>query len=72
MKFITLIFLIYLIFMRPSYAYMDPGSLTILLQVIISGIVGALVYIKIFSKKIKNFINKVFLKFRKKEKKNNQ
>ena len=68
MKFITLILLIYLILMRPSYAYMDPGSLTILLQVIISGIVGALVYIKIFSNKIKNFIINLFFKFKKKKK----
>ena len=68
MKFITLILLIYLILMRPSYAYMDPWSLTILLQVIISGIVGALVYIKIFSNKIKNFIINLFFKFKKKKK----
>ena len=68
MKFITLILLIYLILMRPSYAYMDPGSLTILLQVIISGIVGAIVYIKLFSKKIKNFIINLFFKFKKKKK----
>ncbi len=71
MKLITLILLIYLILIRPSYAYMDPGSLTILLQVIISGIVGAIVYIKIFSKKIKNFIINLFFKFKKKRKKNN-
>ena len=60
MKFISLIFLFYLNLTSPVYAYMDPGSLTILLQVLISGIVGAFVYIKVFSKKIKNFLSNLY------------
>ena len=66
-KLITLILLCYLNLIGPVYAYMDPGSFTILLQALISGIVGFFVYVKIFSKNIKNFVNKFFSKFKKKK-----
>ncbi len=69
MKLIPLIILFLIILIRPVYAYMDPGSLTILLQVIISGIVGGIVYIKLFSNKIKNYFSKIFIKSKKQEKK---
>jgi len=48
---------------------MDPGSLTILLQVIISGIVGTIIYIKMFSNKIKEYLTKIFIKIKNKKKK---
>ena len=69
MKLITLIFLFLIAMVRPVYAYMDPGSLTILLQVIISGIVGTIIYIKMFSKKIKEYLTKIFIKIKNKKKK---
>jgi hypothetical protein len=40
----------------PAYAYLDPGTGSILLQVILGGIAGALVAGKLYWSKIKRFI----------------
>ena len=53
-----------------SYAYIDPGTLTAFLQLIIAGIVGALVTIKLWWYKFQNFLTKISKKIKKKENNN--
>ena len=48
---------------QPAYGYIDPGSIAVLLQVIIAGIVG---FLAVF----RNYIVSVFKKLFKKEKRN--
>ncbi len=42
------------------FAYLDPGSGSILLQFLIASLAGGLLLIKIYFKKIKKFISHVF------------
>ena len=41
----------------PAYAYLDPGTTSKILQVLISVFVGAAVAIKIYWNKVKDFIS---------------
>ena len=50
-----------------AFAYLDPVSGGVILQMIIAGITGAIAYVVFYYKKVKDFLNKVF---KKKEKKN--
>ena len=52
------IFLFTLLFMGPGYAYMDLGSVSALIQIIFSGIFGAIVAIKLYFRRIKEFFIK--------------
>ena len=58
------IYLIALFFFYPneSYAYLDPGTGSILLQAIFGGIVMGLVTIQIWWKKLKAFLSKIWKK----------
>ena len=63
-------FFIYLLFFSSLYlknaqAYLDPGSSNLILQIIIAAFASALVTIKLYWIKIKNF----FYKIKKKKKK---
>ena len=51
-----------LIFPPRAYAYLDPGSGSYFLQLIIGGLFGALFSLKIFWKSIKSFLSNVFSK----------
>ena len=51
-----------LIFPRPAYAYLDPGTGSYIFQILIAGLVGGLFAIKIFWKRIKAFLKKIFSK----------
>jgi uncharacterized membrane protein YfcA len=42
-------------FTEPAYAYLDPGTGSMILQAVIGAIVGSAVAIKIFWKRIKHF-----------------
>ena len=44
----------------PAQAYLDPGTGSLVLQVLLAGIAGAACWIKIQWNNIKNFFNKVF------------
>jgi hypothetical protein len=44
--------------MGPGYAYMDLGSVSALIQIIFSGIFGAIVAIKLYFRRIKEFFIK--------------
>jgi Ca2+/H+ antiporter len=54
-----------LIFPAPSYAYLDPGTVSYLTTILVTAIVSILVYIKIMWSKLKNFFSKI--KFRSKD-----
>ena len=47
--------LIYLVFPQKAYAYLDPGTGSLILQMIIAGLLGASFAIKVYWKKIKAF-----------------
>ena len=47
------------------HAYIDPGTGSLIIQVLIASFVGALFMIKIYWKKVKAFFNKLFSKDRK-------
>jgi len=52
--------LFYLIFPQTAFAYLDPGSGSFILQLLIGGILGASLAIKIFWRKIKAFLANLF------------
>ena len=60
------------IFQNHSYAYLDPGTRSIILQDIAAGIVGVITWSSFFIEKLKNFLKKLFKrKNHEKEKKAN-
>jgi len=63
-KIDTVIFVIIfsLLFSKSSYAYIDPGSGSIILQAIIAAFAGAGTAVTIYWKKVKLFFSKIFKK----------
>jgi len=55
---LQLIFAINIIFPCTAYCYIDPGTGSFIVQILIAGIVGSLIVIKIFFKRFKNFFRK--------------
>ena len=45
---------------EPAYAYLDPGTGSMILQLLIGGVAGALVVGKLYYVKIKTFIGDLF------------
>tara|TARA_Y100001970_G_scaffold226032_1_gene279299 strand:+ start:54 stop:257 length:204 start_codon:yes stop_codon:yes gene_type:complete len=67
MKFKKLILLLYFLFIHNhAYAYIDPGTGSILLQALLGLVAAVGAYITLYWRKFKNFINKVF-KIKKKD-----
>ena len=56
LNFFLLNFILACFFPIQAFAYVDPGSGSLLLQMLIAGAIGALFYLRIFWGKIKNFI----------------
>ena len=54
-KFIILIILLLFAFPSISSAYIDPGTGSYIIQIVIAGALGSLFTIKLFYKKIKRF-----------------
>lgn len=50
-----LLFVMAMTFAIPAYAYLDPGSGSIILQGLLAAIAGALAAIKLYWLKLKNF-----------------
>ncbi len=50
----------YLVLTREVYAYLDPGTGSYILQLVIAGILGGLFAVKMFWVKIKSFFVKIF------------
>ena len=63
------VLLVLFLFLSPfyTYAYLEPGTLSYVLQVLLAFFVGALVTMRIFWSNIKTFMNKLFKKEEKKE-----
>lgn len=70
MKFIqiTILFITIFIFStREAHAYLDPGSGSYLLQIVIAGLVGGLFTVKTFWLQIKTFFTNLFSRKQKKD-----
>lgn len=61
-----LIFLIFALISKPSFAYFDPGAIALFFQLLLAGIVGGLVYLKFYSIKILDFFKNLFKNKKKK------
>ena len=59
---ILLIILLLTVSTKPAHAYLDPGSGSYIIQLIIAGGVGALFGVKTFLLQIKNFFANLFKK----------
>lgn len=66
MKYLTntlvIIVLSSLFFPQKVYAYLDPGSTSFILQIILAIIAGGIFGVKLFWKNIKSFFKNVFSK----------
>ena len=65
-KNITIILLFLFVLINPAYAYLDPGTGSIIIQAILGFIAAAFVSLSIWWQKIKNFISS-FTKSEKKD-----
>ena len=50
----------YLVLTREVYAYLDPGTGSYILQLVIAGILGGLFAVKMFWVKVKSFFVNIF------------
>jgi uncharacterized membrane protein len=57
-KFIVAIVMILALWVTPAYAYLDPGTGSILLQGILAGIAAVITTISLYWEKIKAFFSK--------------
>ena len=56
-----LIILIFLITTQNNaYAYLEPGTLSIIFQVIVAAIASTVAYVSFYFSKVKKFISKIF------------
>ena len=60
MKFFLITFFYYFLFNVSSYAYLDPGSASIIFQAILGAIAAVGATIGLYWKKLKNFFLKIF------------
>ena len=67
MKKIFLIFSIYFLVPSTSYAYLDPLSGSVILQLIIAGIAAFFAYVIFYYRKFKELLKNIFKKEEKKE-----
>jgi hypothetical protein len=59
--------LLCLVFSAPAYAYLDPGTGSYILQLLIGVLIGAAFAVRIYWKKICSFLNDRFSRRRKNE-----
>ena len=64
MKIINLLLILIFLFPNTSYAYLDPGSGSLILQALLAGLAAVIA----FFKKIKNYVRNLFTKKNAKEK----
>lgn len=62
MKILLNIIFYYYLLITPSYAYLDPGSASVILQAILGGIAAAGATIALYWKKFKDFFLRIFIK----------
>ena len=54
--------LIFLLFPPNAFAYIDPGTGSFIIQMIIAGAMGALFTVKVYWKKISSYLKSLFSK----------
>jgi len=59
-KLLSLIMFLYFIPMDNAYAYLDPGSGSMLLQLLLGGVAGLAVVFKLYWAQFKDSIHKIF------------
>ena len=64
MKIFNLLLILIFLFPNTSYAYLDPGSGSLILQALLAALAAVIV----FFKKIKNYVRNLFTKKNAKEK----
>lgn len=69
---IVIIFLFLFSYANPALAYLDPGASSIILQFVIGGIAAIATFISVYWRKFKNYYNKYFKNFLKKNKSDNK
>ena len=47
-----------LVLTKPAYAYLDPGTINMVIQLVIGALVGGLVTIKLYWSRIVGFLNR--------------
>ena len=62
LNIIVISFLFYLFCPQKAYAYLDPGSMSYILQIILAIIIGGVFGAKLFWKNIKSFFQNLFSK----------
>ena len=60
LKFIFIVFYILFLFTNNAYAYLDPGTFTIIVNFLIALFAGIVAYTTMFWRKIKDFFSKIF------------
>ncbi len=70
-KILMVFALFYLIFPKQAYAYLDPGTGSYIFQLIMAGLFGVALVIKIFWRRIKAFLSAQFHKKQKEENEGN-
>lgn len=60
--FVLLSFSLSLLFPSPAHAYLDPGTGSVILQVVLAGILGAVFTLKSYWRAVKASIGKLFKK----------
>jgi len=58
--------ILYLAFPHPAYAYLDPGTGSFILQMLIATLLGILLAVRLFWAKIKIFLGNLFSRGRSK------
>ena len=71
LRAITLLFIYFFFVNTNAYAYLDPGTGSFILQVIIGFLAAASASFIYYWSKVKNFLSKIFKKNNKDEKTNN-
>jgi len=62
MKLVRLLAVLFvaLSYSRPAFAYLDPGTGSLILQMLIAGIIGAMYTIKLYWYRLKIFVTQLF------------
>lgn len=67
---LLVLFILTLTFSKSAYAYLDPGTGSVMLQGLLAGIVSGLAIVKIYWQRLKSFFMGIFTKKNSVEKNN--
>jgi hypothetical protein len=66
-QFVAALALICLLFPRQAHAYLDPGTGSYVLQILIAGLIGLSFALKMYYRNLKAFLGNLFSRWRKSE-----